>query len=298
MNVSLELYKIFYFVAQQSSITKAAQHLNVSQPAVTKQIKKLENLLEVKLITKNSKGIELTEDGQRLYNMLDDSISNLMNIESVYKDKNNKKIYNFKIVASNSVMQIFLSKKIIEFNKKFPNIKFSIYSDRHPEAIQKLRNGEVDLIFINKKRYVKTYSDIIVTECFDTNDILVVNYDNRDKYPTKIKIKDINKYPLICIDVPTVAKEKIEEILNQNNEVFNPKYIVNQELLTLAYAKDDLGIGLVTKECAKNDLDNHTLSQIDTDIEFPKRKICYAIRKNSIGYTVLQDFISKLKNNN
>ncbi len=295
MNINLELYKIFYFVAQQGSITKAAQHLNVSQPAVTKQIKNLENLLEVTLISKNSKGISLTEDGNHLYEMLNESISTLLNVEPNYKEKEKNKTHNLKIVASNSVMQVFLGKKIIEYNKKYPNVKFIIYSDRHPEAVQKLRNGEVDLIFLNKKRYVKQYSDIIVTDCFQTNDILVVNYDDRNDYPSKIQIKDINKYPLICIDVETAAKEKIEEILKQNGESFNPKYEVNQEILTLAYTKNNLGIGLITKECVQNELENHMLSEIKVDVEFPKREICYAIRKNSVGYKFLQDFIQEIK---
>ena len=94
MNVSLELYKIFYFVAQHKSITKAAQHLNVSQPAVTKQIKNLENLLEVTLIKKDPKGIVLTEPGEKLYNMLEEPINNLLSIESSYKDICDKKIHN------------------------------------------------------------------------------------------------------------------------------------------------------------------------------------------------------------
>lgn len=293
MNISFELYKIFYYVAQHQNITKAAQQLNVSQPAVTKQIKNLENLLEVTLISKNAKGIVLTEDGERLYNMLKDSIANLLNIESNYKQKNN--VHIIKIVASNSVMQIFLSKKIIDYNRKNPNIRFIIYSDRHPEAIQKLRSGEVDLIFLNRKRYQKEYSDLIVTDCFQTNDILVVNYANKDEYPSLIKIKDINKYPIICIDVETSAKEKINEILSKKNEIFNPKYEVNQEILTIAYTKDNLGIGLITKECVQNEIENHMLSEIKIDIEFPKREICYAIRKNSVGYKFLQDFIKEIK---
>ena len=115
MNINLELYKIFYFVAQQGSITKAAQHLNVSQPAVTKQIKNLENLLEVTLISKNSKGISLTEDGNHLYEMLNESISTLLNVEPNYKEKEKNKTHNLKIVASNSVMQVL--KKLLNIIK-------------------------------------------------------------------------------------------------------------------------------------------------------------------------------------
>lgn len=295
MNISLELYKIFYYVAQHKSITKAAQHLNVSQPAVTKQIRNLENLLEATLIKKDPKGIVLTENGERLYSMIEDSINNLLDVESNYKDECAREIRNLKIVASATIMQIFLSKKLIEYNRKFPNVKFTIYSDRHPEAIQKLRNGEVDLIFLNKKRYVKTYSDIIVTNCFETSDVLVVDYNNKDQYPSSIKIKDINKYPIICIDVNTAAKEKIEEVLSKNNDIFKPKFVVNHEMITLAYTKDNLGIGIITKECVEKEIENHVLSIVDVDVEFPKREICYAIRKNSVGYNFLQDFINEIK---
>lgn len=59
--INLELYKIFVVVASKLNITKASQKLNISQPAVTKHIKNLENILQVTLFKRNNKGLILTE---------------------------------------------------------------------------------------------------------------------------------------------------------------------------------------------------------------------------------------------
>ena len=59
--INLELYKIFVVVASNLNITKERQKLNISQPAVTKHIKNLENILQVTLFKRNNKGLTLTE---------------------------------------------------------------------------------------------------------------------------------------------------------------------------------------------------------------------------------------------
>ena len=56
--INLELYKIFVIVAKELNITKASEKLNISQPAVTKHIKNLENILEKTLFKRNNKGLE------------------------------------------------------------------------------------------------------------------------------------------------------------------------------------------------------------------------------------------------
>lgn len=65
--VNLELYKIYVTVAKEQKITRASEKLNISQPAVTKHIKNLENILETKLFERNNKGLKLTETGEKLY---------------------------------------------------------------------------------------------------------------------------------------------------------------------------------------------------------------------------------------
>lgn len=295
MNINFDLYKLFYYVGEYKSITKVANNLNVSQPAVSKQIKNLENLLGIQLIQKNQKGIELTTEGKLLYENVKDSIEKLLVVEKDFSTKEMNDQHVIKIVASPSIMKMFLNKKLIEFSKNNPNIKVLINSDRHPDAIRKLRNGEVDLIFLNKKRYTKEYSELIVKDCYQTNDIFIVNSDIKNEYPSKIKLKDVNKYPILCIDVETAAKEKIEEILSKNNESFIPKQELLQENMIIEFVKEKLGIGLVTKECVAKELENNEFSIIEQDIEFPKREVCYAVRKSSIGYNYLHDFIKEIK---
>lgn len=65
--VNLELYKIFVTVANEPNITKTSEKLNLTQPAVTKHIKNLENILQVKLLIRSNHGIVLTDKGQVLY---------------------------------------------------------------------------------------------------------------------------------------------------------------------------------------------------------------------------------------
>ena len=67
MDTTLSLYRIFYTVAQCGSISAAARHLYISQPAISKAISKLEDSLSTVLFTRNSRGVQLTEEGQILF---------------------------------------------------------------------------------------------------------------------------------------------------------------------------------------------------------------------------------------
>lgn len=73
--VNLELYRIFKIVADEGNLTKASQLLHISQPAVTKHIKNLENELQITLFKRYKHGMLLTEQGQALFEAISDSVS-------------------------------------------------------------------------------------------------------------------------------------------------------------------------------------------------------------------------------
>ena len=74
MDINYESYKIFYTVALYGSITKAANFLYISQPAVTKSLQKLENELGITLFNRSPKGVTLTENGKIFYKFIKNGV--------------------------------------------------------------------------------------------------------------------------------------------------------------------------------------------------------------------------------
>ena len=68
MDVNFEYYKIFYYVAKYHNFTKAAQALNNSQPNITRAMNCLEQQLNTTLFIRTNRGVQLTPEGERLYN--------------------------------------------------------------------------------------------------------------------------------------------------------------------------------------------------------------------------------------
>ena len=70
MNIDFELYRIFYTVANNGNITKASMELNISQPAISKSIKNLEEQLGGQLFIRTKRGVNLTDEGKEFYNYI------------------------------------------------------------------------------------------------------------------------------------------------------------------------------------------------------------------------------------
>ncbi len=85
-NFDLNLYKIFYTVAQTKSISKAAELLYVSQPAISYSIKTLETTLGGPLFYRTSKGVELTPEAEKLYNAVSDCYNTLLLGEKIFTE--------------------------------------------------------------------------------------------------------------------------------------------------------------------------------------------------------------------
>lgn len=87
--VNLNLYRIFYYVAKEKSITGAAKRLYISQPAISKSLKKLEEELHVNLFSRNLNGVELTEEGKILFTYVEKALKNITAAENalnIYKN--------------------------------------------------------------------------------------------------------------------------------------------------------------------------------------------------------------------
>lgn len=290
MEVGFDLYKVFYFVCEFKSVTKAANYLCVSQPAVTKHIKNLESLVGTSLIFKVPKGIELTEKGQELYSEIEEPISRLVSL----KIKNLSNNYVIKISAGHSITDRYLLKHMIELNKKYPNLRISLGNYYYRDSVKKLRDGKLDLIFLNLRPNTIFGSDLISKDFCELHDIFVISSKLKIKYPSKIKLLDLVKYPVICKYGVSNSRFFLENYFNQNNSFFDVRYNVSNHYLIEKYVEEGLGVGIVTREFVQDKIDSGEFIEIKSDVELPVRKIVYVIRKNNRYNEVLNDFIKKI----
>ena len=82
---NLNYYNVFYMVAKTGSISRAANQLYISQPAVSKAISNLEESIGIALFVRNSRGVALTEEGTILYDYIERALDNIVKGEESLK---------------------------------------------------------------------------------------------------------------------------------------------------------------------------------------------------------------------
>lgn len=267
--VDLELYKIFTIVANEKNITKASEKLNISQPAVTKHIKNLENALELRLFNRTNHGIELTSDGQKIYEEAKEAVETLNSIFVKY-GKNR----NINLGVHVSMYKMF-SKILTKFSNINENITINI-SDTDlinmlapdlSDMIAKLENEELDII-ISKKTDNYNHNKIEFIKVGEIQDILVVNNDSK-LLGKQIGIEDIIGMQ-ICLPRKGSATTNnfLKALEIEEDKLVNAKYITYNAMLDIIEDDNEI-IGLISKEYIEKELNNKEISELTTEFKIP-----------------------------
>lgn len=291
MNINFELYKVFYEVANEKSISKGAEKLMISQPAVTQSIKTLEGELGGQLFIRTPKGVILTTEGEILYNYIKDGMSYFVNGANKFSSLKNLDSGVINIGATTIISEKFLMPYLKEFSNKYPNIVINVVNDLTDNLIKKLRNGDLDIVImsINNKTDIK---DLKLKEIESLNDIFV----GSEKYKNKKidSLEELLKEDLLLQKYPSVSRTNFNNYLKENNLSCTPKMEVVSHSLLTSFTENGFGIGLLTKEYITDKL-NNTLFEIKTNFKIPKRKLVYATKSNSIPSFTTVKFIELLK---
>lgn len=291
MNINFELYKVFYEVANEKSISKGAEKLMISQPAVTQSIKTLEGELGGQLFIRTPKGVILTTEGEILYNYIKDGMSYFINGANKFTSLKNLDSGVINIGATTIISEKFLMPYLKDFNNKYPNIIINVVNDLTDNLTKKLRNGDLDIVIMSINNNINI-KDLKLKEITSLTDIFVANEQYRNK---KIEtIQDLLKEDILLQKYPSVSRANFNNYLKENNLSCTPKMEVVSHSLLTSFTENGFGIGLLTKEFIRDKLDK-TLFEIKTSVNIPKRTLVYATKSNSIPSFTTVKFIEILK---
>ena len=289
MNIDLNLYRIFYVVAKRGNITKAAEELYISQPAVTQAIHSLENQIGATLFIRAKKGVTLTEEAKILFQFVESGLNYIKNGENKFKELMNIESGTLKIGASTTVTQHVLLKYLDLFQDRFPNVSISITNDLTQNLVKLLREGSVDLLILNLP--TKESKDIEIVPFLEVHDTFMVGKRKKELTNKKIDLNNI-KEDFIFQKSPSNTRKFLDSWLTDNNIEINPKYDVVSFNLVKDMTKMGLGIGYITKEFAAKEIENNELFELDINPKVPSRHIGIATLKDMIPSFAAREFIN------
>lgn len=259
--INLELYKIFYVVAETGNVTKASEILNISQPAVTKQLKNLENQLNTPLFIRTKKGVILNDYGKKIFLKVKQGLMLFEEVEKEIKDYTNLDKGTIKIGTSTTLMRKYLLKYIEIFHNQYPNIIVDIYTDPTKELIKKLKSGIIDLVIGKFPQNLD--NELNYMELGKTKYVFVANkkYFNIDN--KKLTPKDLSKYPILLQKSPSNSRASAEKYFNENSVFINPKMNIASSNLLIDFINMGYGIGYVTDLYVKDELKSNKLYSLN-----------------------------------
>ena len=285
MNINLDLYRIFYVVAKNGSISAAADVLFISQPAITFQIKKLENQLGVSLFTRTKHGMILTDEGKVLFEYVKTGIESISNGENALSNLKNLDSGIIRIGASTTVCRHVVMPYLEKFHEAYPKIDIQIVNNLTNNLIKDLRNGNLDILFLNMP--MNEDKDLKIIPLTDVQDTFVGNKKYYDLTKGKIKLKNLDSFPLIFQKLPSNTRTYLNNYLRENNINLTPHLEVVSYNLIMDLVKAGFGIGYATMEFINAELENNLLYEIKVTPEIPKRFIgIVTIDKKTPNYSV------------
>ena len=215
----MELYRIFYIVAVNQNITKASKELNISQPAITKHIKNLEESLGVILFNRTRKGVILTPIGQKIFLEIKNALTIFNNVENEIKNYNDNDCGIIRIGISTSLVRILMD-YLNTFYKKYPNVKIEISTNTTKDNIKLLQNGLLDLVVC--KLPTTLDKDLNFIKMGESSYEFVANKDLYNRIKQPIKLCDLINYPILLQREPSNSYFSSKKLFKENNiEIYN-----------------------------------------------------------------------------
>lgn len=246
--VNIEHYKVFSEVAKQKSMTKAADILLISQPAISLAIKNLESELGGTLFNRSNKGLELTAEGEMLYEKVNVALKILNDAENSFGDYVSVKTGEIKIGISTVLTKIILMDVIKQFSEKYPGVKLTIVNGLTYKLLQDMNKGELDFVIYNDEKMVPNTKTEWLTK------LEYVFIHKKDKNIEEIKdLCQLNSIPFVIQRKGSFTRDYLDTFLKKQDITPNIKIEVVSHELIIQFVKNGEGIGFVYRDLIKEE---------------------------------------------
>ena len=266
-NINLNLYKTFLVVAKSKSLFNASEKLGMDKTSVSKNIKQLEDTLGVKLFYRDKKGMELTSEGEELFDYVDKSLSLLETGEKVINEKDDLSTSKVVIGSLSHLSAFYVMECIRKIKKDYPKLKIQLITGSTVNnLIDLLENHKID--FAIDSTILDNNKDFHVKQLKTIDNIFIYNQ------PIEIRdIKQLEEYEYIVGAEYSNTTKNLKRIFKENNLAMKILLTIDTTELRVNAVKKGLGISYVMRDAVKEELKNKEIFEIKVPFDLPKSSI-------------------------
>lgn len=275
MNITIRQLKVFLEVATHQNFTQAAKHLHLTQPAVSMQIKQLEECIGTPLLSKHGRKIQLTDAGHEMLllsrnvlQQIDETDQHLKQITEGYQGR-------LKLVVASTVSAI-ATKLLASFKALNPELHISFDVTNREGIIEQLDNNEADIVLMGQP----PENININSMAFMDNPLVVIAAPDhplsQKQHPATIN--QLIKHGFVVREPGSGTRMAMERFFSEHNLVLNTNMEVNSNDAIKQSVETGLGLGVASIHTLEHELKEKRLKIIEAE-GFPLRRSWYLVQR-------------------
>ena len=290
--MNLNQLKLFYLAIKRQSLSNAAAELNITQPAVTKGIQRLQEYYEIKFVERQGKKLELTNAGAALYEIAEQIFSMEKLAEERIHSFQVEEGSQLRIHASESFGAYYLPVLVNQFKALNPAIRVKVDILPTDKIIDTTIGLQNEIGFIS---YPVEHEKLILTEVLKENLVIIVSPRHRLASLTELRPRDLEGKAMIMHEHGSALQMAVEKFLDQENVQIS-KYLEfsNNEAIKRAVAEGD-GIALISEKVAAEEIMTGKLIAIPVSGQQISRTFYMIQSKNKFVSRPLADLIEMIQ---
>ncbi len=262
----LEKLHYFYQVAKAGSFKEASQKINITQPSLTKSIQILEGSIEKKLFLRQPRGVQLTTEGEILFDYCHQLFADLNEMEIKLQAPEDPMAGSLRVGTYDSIAIYFWPQFLRKFLPKYLNLSLELTTGRSSDIQSAVEKGELDLGLIIEPRPTQNTEVVYLSE--DHFQL----YETRSEKPI---YESVEEAPLIFMPDALAGQDNMRLLKSHPDlENHNPRMLYKTS--SLESAKElllkGIGIALLPEFVAKADLEKGFIAKVNLK-GFPEKGI-------------------------
>ncbi|MEC0264800.1 MULTISPECIES: LysR family transcriptional regulator [Paenibacillus] len=276
MEFNMEWYRVFYWTAKFGSLTKAAERLHITQPAVSHTLKQLEASLGGLLFFRTTKGVTLTTEGEVLFKFVEQAIHFIEIGEKKIAEMQELMYGEINIGASDTLCKHYLLRHLEQFHKQFPDIKIRVTNRTTPETITLLKEGKIDFGIVNLPTSDPNINFRISSP---QQDCLVGNHDYAALAEKPFPLEELHQYPLLLLEPGGSTRNFLDEFAISHGVRLKPEFELGSLDLLVQFAQSGFGLTFIVRNYVTEELSSGKLVEIPLTPPVPERHVGIATLK-------------------